>query len=179
MRRALGTVRIPHFRCCHRSVKGLAARAGREHLYVAMKVRGEILDDRFTLWFDPREPEKLRAVGGYYWVSGQVKQDGVVVVRPGETSDRNLRCEGRWRKSGDGMTHIELAIPYAIFKGDRFPTSGDLGFSLCWDYRDAEKNVTHLQWSDRGHPWTPVGYGVLRLQSQADADVLPYAVWLR
>ena len=156
------------------------AKVGTNHLYVAMKVQSDIHGDRFTLWFDPRAPDRLGRVGGYFWVEAALQPDGQVELRPGETTDAAaLPPTGTWHAHDDGTAAVELAIPYATFGRAAFPGSGDLGFSLAWRHTDPRGQTTVLQWSDRGHPWTPVGFGVLRLQATPDAATLPYRVRVR
>lgn len=155
-----------------------SCRAGAQHLYLALRGSGQLTQDSFTVFFDPRSPELLGTVGRYYWFNGSLAADGTVKLAPGETSPPQTQMQGRWR-SVDGQTVIELAVPYPLLGTTGWPASGDLGLSLCWTHRGADQQVTQLQWSEDGHPWNPRWYGVVRLQQQPAATLLPWMVRTR
>ncbi len=140
-------------------------------LYMAIKVTGLVDSDQLTVFFDPRPAEELGQPGGYYWINAGFKNGRFTATR-GETSPR-VRIASAMKRDGD-LTTIEMFIPYATFKQTRWPTSQDMGLSLWWRHKD-EQGSTHLQWSDRGHPWNAMHYGVLRRVSSPN-ETLPYLV---
>lgn len=161
-----------------------AVKAGQDRLYLALRGRGAAVNDAFQLFFDARDPAELGSMGPYYWLDATLLADGGVRLKRGETSPgaKGRSAEtGRWGRAEEGAVVIELAVPYALFAAGGWPDSGDLGFSLIWAHREADdpSKVTRLMWSDDGHPWTPRGYGVVRLQQQADRGALPWVVRTR
>lgn len=155
-----------------------SVRAGADGMHLALDVQGEVAKDRFTVFLDPRPAAELGTVGRYYWLSGALKPDGVLVLSPGETSPRGLKPVGRW-VAADGRTRLECTVPYALFEQQGWPASGDLGLSLWWVHHGGDGQTTHLQWSEDGHPWNPRWYGVVRLQEVPDPAALPWMVRVR
>ncbi len=145
-----------------------------EGLYMAIKVTGQIDNDRLTVFFDPRPAEQLGQPGGYYWINAGFK-NGKFTASRGETSP-HIRIESAIKKDGD-LTTIEMFIPYATFKHTSWPTSEDMGLSIWWQHKN-EQGTTHLQWSDRGHPWNAMHYGVLRrVSSPSESLPLLVQIW--
>ncbi|MFG0249133.1 MAG: hypothetical protein ACF8OB_09630, partial [Phycisphaeraceae bacterium JB051] len=140
-------------------------------LYMAMKVTGQIDNDRLTVFFDPRPAQELGQPGGYYWINAGFK-NGKFIASRGETSPR-VRVTSAVKRDGEA-SNIEMFIPYAMFKQTHWPTAHDMGLSVWWSHKD-EQGTTHLQWSDRGHPWNAMHYGVLRRVSSASEN-LPFLV---
>lgn len=139
-------------------------KAGEKGLFLAIKANGTVDKDVFTLFFDARKPELLGTPGPYYWVSGSHAKDGSFKVSKGETSKKSAGPEGKWKKTGYGA-FIEVFVPYELMGLSSWPESGDLGFSLWWTHHGTG-GVTQLMWSEDGHPWSTLWYGVIRLESQ-------------
>ena len=148
-------------------------KAGARAMYVGIRATGDVSRDRFTIFFDPREPGLLGSVGRYYWIGGSVQEKGRLKLGPGETSDRSIRMKGAWTATKSGA-ELEIMIPYEIFECDAWPPWRDLGLSLHWVHTGADGKRTNLMWSEDGHPWNPRWYGVVRLQDEADRDALPF-----
>lgn len=153
-------------------------RAGAAALHLACDIQGEVAQDRFTVFLDPRPAAELGQVGRYYWLSGSFKPDGVLALSAGETSPRDVRLSGAWR-SADGRTRMEITVPYSLCEQSAWPVSGDLGLSLWWVHQGPAGRKTNLQWSEDGHPWNPRWYGVARLQASPDPATLPWMVRVR
>ncbi|MBA3685111.1 MAG: hypothetical protein H0W72_07705 [Planctomycetes bacterium] len=145
--------------------------AGPQALDIALRARGTVAADSFTIFLDPRAPDELGSAGRYYWVGGKLAADGRVEVGRGETS-KTGDPSGAWRREGD-LTTIELRIPYAVMGASAWPAAGDLGLSLHWTHAGTTP-PTMLQWFEDGHPWNPRWYGVVRL-ARDDAP-LPFVV---
>lgn len=150
-------------------------KAGESGVYLALKAKGDIASDSFTLFFDPREADKLGEVGQYYWVSGNMRPDGQIQLRRGETSPIIRELRGVWRKEGDD-THLELFVPYSLFCREEWPAGGDMGFSLIWEHK-GEAGTTRLLWAENGHPWNPLWYGVVR-RGDHKRDELPVRIMI-
>jgi len=144
--------------------------AGESGITLAVRADGDISQDSFALFFDPRDPGQLGTVGPYFWVDGKINADGAIGLTAGETSPPGGEPRGRWRQSGK-KTDGEMFVPYSLFRQTAWPTSGDLGLSIIWTHPHADKNITRLMWSENGHPWTPRWFGVVRLEPQG---VLPF-----
>lgn len=162
-----------------------AVRAGEAAAHVAFKADASAERDGFALFFDPRESAALGTVGSYYWIDGELQPDGKVRMRKGETSPKSLNAkelQGAWRREGSGEIHVELTLPYGVFRSDHWPTGGDLGFAVVWDHKldGADKPVVRRYfWSDNAHWWTPVGYGVVRLRQDPETATMPWLVRVR
>ncbi|HUW31957.1 MAG TPA: GDSL-type esterase/lipase family protein [Planctomycetota bacterium] len=151
-----------------------AFRAGKAGIFLAVKATGDLQKDRFTLFFDTREPKLLGAPGRYYWASGSLKADGTVPLGKGETSKDAPGITGAWKKT-DGGSAIEMFVPYELMELTAWPASGDLGLSIWWTHTGPDGKVTQIMWSEDGHPWNTRWYGVVRLVNDAKAK-LPYVV---
>ena len=149
--------------------------AGEQGLYVAFRIKGSVDGDSATLYFDPRSPELFNTIGRYFWVGIRFLPEGKIGFSSGETADRKARLDGAWRPVPGGA-EAELFIPYAWFRQERFPESGDLGFSLVWTHQGPTGEKTTLNWAESGHAWTPRNYGVIRLQKTPEAEALPYRI---
>lgn len=152
----------------------MAFKTGSNGLFIALCGRGELTNDRATLFFDPRTPEQLGTVGPYYWAGMRFAADGVVALGKGETSVAADGLTGRWQATEAGL-EAELFIPYSLMDRDAWPASGDLGFSLVWAHQPQNGKPTQLMWSEDGHEWNPRWYGVLRRQHDPHQD-LPFMV---
>lgn len=152
-----------------------ACRAGADAMHVAMRVTGEVTKDRFTLYFDPRPPERLGTAGPYWWLGGSLHPDGRLQLRKGETTKEDVRIPGRWARTETGETICEFSVPHALMEATAWPESGDLGCSLVWDHVGPDGERTHLMWAEDGHPWNTRWYGVIR-RTTAPATDLPYRV---
>ncbi|MFZ2655517.1 MAG: hypothetical protein WAX69_11365, partial [Victivallales bacterium] len=141
-----------------------STKAGGQGLFLGIRANGSVETDSFTLFFDTRKPELLGTPGPYYWVSGNKDKDGSFKVSKGETSKKATGLAGKWKKTDYGA-FIELFIPYDLMDMSSWPESGDLGFSLWWTHHGTG-GVTHLMWSEDGHPWNTRWYGVIRLGNQ-------------
>lgn len=144
-------------------------------LVMALKITGEFREDGFTLFFDPRSPAELGSAGPYYWSNLEFAPDGTLRSQPGETSDNSRRIQGRWRRTAEGAT-AELLIPWRWMYLGGFPASNRLGFSLVWRHHGPGGELTTLNWSESGHPWTPHGYGAITRQETPDVRTLPYRI---
>ena len=142
---------------------------------MAMRITGDFRGDDFTLFFDPRSPEELGTAGPYFWSNLEFGQDGIFHRQSGETSDNRSDLRGVWRETATGAS-AELLIPFRWMRLERFPASGQLGFSLVWRHRGADGKMTTLNWAESGHPWTPYGYGVISRQESPDLHSLPYCI---
>jgi lysophospholipase L1-like esterase len=152
----------------------LAFKAGSKGLFIAMRGSGDLTNDRAAFFFDPRPPELLGTVGSYYWAGMSFAADGVVRLGKGETSANASELTGRWQATDAGL-EAELFIPYALMDRDRWPASGDLGFSLVWTHRSKDGKPTQLMWAEDGHEWNPRWYGVIRRHAQP-RQTLPFVV---
>lgn len=152
----------------------MAFKAGAGGIFIALRGRGGLANDRATLFFDPRPPELLGTVGPYYWAGLRFAADGVVNLDIGETSVEAPHMAGRWRATADGLD-AELFIPYALMDAAAWPASGDLGFSLVWTHQPKDGKPTRLTWSEDGHEWNPRWYGVLR-RVVSPRDAMPFMV---
>ncbi|PTX97400.1 hypothetical protein DB346_20610 [Verrucomicrobia bacterium LW23] len=150
-----------------------AIRAGKGGMYMAIRCSGSVERDRFTLFFDPRAPELLGSPGEYFWVSGDFPKFPGVRVRSGETSPKLPVCQSA-SKVADGGLQLEIFVPYEVMGQTAWPASGDLGFTFWWTHVGGDKKVTHLQWSDIGHPWNTRWFGVVRIGKKGDA--MPFMV---
>lgn len=150
-----------------------AFKAGKDGLFLAARGQGQLQNDNFTLFFDPRAPEKLGTVGRYYWLDGKLQPDGKIQLRKGETSREAPGMSGTWRQSDEGL-NLELFVPYALFEKRAWPPSGDLGLSLWWVHSGPDGKKTNLMWSEEGHPWNPRWYGVVRHTNKPDS--VPFMV---
>lgn len=150
---------------CHPEFTFKAANDG---LYMAIRVQGNITSDRLTVFFDPRPAKKLGTAGGYYWINAGFK-NGTFSASRGETSPRNIRIKSAFKQHAK-KTNIELFIPYAILNQSGWPTDQDMGLSVWWNHLGVNGR-THLQWSDRGHPWNTLHYGVLRRTHSPDESL--------
>lgn len=152
-----------------------SCKAGKEGLYLAGKVTGDVRKDAFTLFFDPRTPDLLGTPGRYYWANGSFKENGAMSLSKGETSKQAPGITGTWKPANDGMT-FELFIPYALMEMTIWPNNGDLGLSIWWCHPVKEGEwPMNLLWSDDGHPWNTRWYGVVRLDN-GNGQPLPYMV---
>ncbi|HCE46501.1 MAG TPA: hypothetical protein DET40_23395 [Lentisphaeria bacterium] len=141
-----------------------SSRAGWQGLFIAIRANGSVESDNFTMFFDTRKPELLGTPGPYYWVSGSKDKAGAFKVSKGETSKKATGLAVKWSKTDYGA-FIEMFIPYELMEMASWPESGDLGFSLWWNHK-GPNGVTHLMWSEDGHPWNTRWYGVIRLENQ-------------
>ena len=172
-----------------------SAKATPEGVAMAAKITGGGKSDRFTIFFDTREPELLGTVGPYYWMTMTLGDDGTLKIEPGETSPRGAdvaKPRGRWTlaekvgagrgvegseakgEEGGDERHLEWLIPYSQLELNAWPASGDLGCSIWWRHMTADGHVD-LHWSEDGHPWNPRWFGVIRLTDDPDAR-MPYMV---
>lgn len=154
-----------------------AFRAGTAGLFVAAKIRGDVMKDAGTFYFDPRPAEELNTIGPYYWLDVRFLPEGKLRLHSGETADRAAKVRGSWR-AVEGGAELELFIPYTWMKTESFPASGDMGFSLVWRHTGPEGEKTTLNWGESGHSWTPLNYGVIRLQEKPDIASLPFRIRL-
>lgn len=154
-----------------------AFKAGQAGIFVAVAAKGEIAEDRFTVFLDKRAPAELGTVGPYYWVNGQLEANGKVKVGRGETTPNSVKlAPGAWTAADDG-TKLEFLIPYSALEAAAWPDSGDLGLSIQWTHKGPGGN-TQLQWSEDGHPWNTRWYGAVRRQTDPAAP-LPYVVHVK
>jgi len=151
-------------------------KAGEAGIFVAVKIQGEIGKDRATLFFDTRDPDALGTPGNYFWVNLGFEKNGQLNLSQGETSPSRQPALKGVRSTQDQETVLEFFVPYSVINRDHWPKSGDLGFSIDWAHQKIEPGapITHLQWSENGHPWNPLWYGVLRLTD--DPSDLPYRI---
>lgn len=150
-----------------------AFKAGKKGIYIAVKATGNIKKDDFTLFFDTREPALLGTPGPYFWLSGNLKDKGVIALSRGETSKAATDMTGVWKETAGGAT-LEMFVPYDLMDASAWPAAGDLGCSIWWKNASAkDPRVTNLHWSEDGHPWNTRWYGVIRLD---DGKPLPYRV---
>ena len=158
-----------------------ALKAGENGIYFAVRGTGELLKDKFTLFFDTRDAALLGTAGRYYWCSGSLKDGGRMQMRRGETSRESPGLEGAWKKTPDGID-IELFVPYELMELHAWPDaafrSPDLGLSIWWSHVGPDGKTTHLMWSEDGHPWNTRWYGVVRLVKRPDENV-PYMVRIK
>ncbi len=140
---------------------------GKDGLHLAFRGTGELLGDRFTVYFDPREPALLGSAGPYFWVEGKFAPDGNLLLRAGDSSPEGTKPVGRWKHEG-GEMHGELFLPYALMTQNAWPASGDLGVSIVWHHPHPGGKTTRLMWSDHGHPWNTRWFGVVRLGAGED-----------
>ncbi len=68
-----------------------------------------------------------------------------------------------------------MFVPYTAMMAGAWPTSGDLGMSLCFAYTSPGGKTTRIQWSEDGHPWNTRWYGLVRLLKTPDEE-LPYVI---
>ena len=156
----------------------LAFRAGRKGLHVAMRGVGDLTRDTFTILLDPRTPAQLGTVGRFYWLIGKLLPDGKVELLPGETTPRaQSGWTGAWRQTAEGLD-LEVFVPYGVCETNTWPVDGDLGFDLRWSHHGADGRITHLHWFGDGYPWTPRGFGVVRLVTNP-AENRPWLVRMR
>jgi lysophospholipase L1-like esterase len=150
-------------------------RAGEKGLWLALRVQGAVARDRFVIYFDPRASDQLGSVGPYFWCDGGFDKQGRLTLRAGETSPaiKTLACAWRGDESGGGM---ELFVPYEVMSQSTWPAGGDLGLSISWQHQ-GPGGITRLQWSERGHPWNTLGYGVARRHDGDDR--LPRVIFVR
>ncbi len=153
-----------------------SSKAGEKGIFMSIKANGSVDDDNFTMFFDIRKPELLGTPGPYYWVSGNKDKNGIFKVSKGETSKKATGLECKWKKTDNGA-FIELFIPYDLMELTAWPESGDLGFSLWWNHK-GPNGVTHLMWSEDGHPWNTRWYGVMRLVKQPD-EAMPWMIRIK
>ena len=139
-------------------------KAGDRGIFIGIRALGEISTDGFTIFFDTRKPELLGTAGRYYWISGSMQPDGKIKNDKGETSKTAPGMTGRWTQE-KARRNFEIFIPYEALELKAWPGHRDLGVSLCWTHNGPE-GVTHLQWSEDGHPWNSRWYGVARLQDK-------------
>ena len=151
-----------------------ACRAGREAIHLALRITGDPLHDRFTIFCDTRPANQLGSAGPYWWIAGQWQADGTIRLQPGETSPPAALANGSGR-TVDGSVTAEYSIPYAALATTLWPISGDLGLSFWWTHQ-GQGGVTHLQWSEDGHPWSTRWYGVVR---RDPVGPLPWVVRVR
>lgn len=151
-----------------------AVRAGREALHLALRIRGDPRQDRFTVFCDPRPTDLLGSPGPYWWIAGRWAAGGTIALQRGETSPPGPLAAGRWQAVADGIA-AECSIPYAALATAGWPAGGDLGFSFWWTHQGTG-GTTQLLWSDDGHPWSPRGYGVVR---RDPSGPLPWVVRVR
>jgi hypothetical protein len=162
-----------------------AVRTGASALHLAFMADASAERDSFALFFDPRSTDELGTVGPYFWIDCELQPNGAMKLRKGETSPKSLDAKelrGAWRRDDSGKIHVELTLPYAIYRGDRWPAAGDLGMGVVWNHRlDASEKpaIQRYFWSDNAHWWTPVGYGVVRLQADAQRAPMPWLVRVR
>ncbi|MBN1557677.1 MAG: hypothetical protein JW951_05985 [Lentisphaerae bacterium] len=156
-----------------------AFKAGTNGLYLAARIRGDPSGDRCFIFFDPRPPEALGTVGGYYWVLGarrtpMLVEDGTVRLFKGETSPAAAPVpRGAWQRKGNSAT-LEIHVPYAVMEREAWPPSGDLGVSIVWEHDHGDGRRTRLCWTETAHEWTPVRYGVVR---RAGGATSPDTAW--
>lgn len=143
-------------------------KAADDGLYMAIHVEGDISRDALTVFIDPRPANQLGEPGGYYWINVGYRKDQFIATR-GETSPKTVRITSAI-KSQNNVSDIELFIPYALMNCDTWPTDQDMGLSLWWVH-NGEQGKTHLQWSDRGHPWNTTHFGVLRRVTSPDTKL--------
>lgn len=151
-----------------------AFKAGARGIYFAARAVGKVEKDNFTLFFDPRAPELLGTAGRYYWASGALQEGGKIALFQGETSQSAPGLQGAWRKTPTGAT-LEVFVPYELMEVSGWPKSRDLGCSIVWDHHGAAGQITHLMWSEDGHPWNPRWYGVVRRVDETN-PILPFMV---
>ncbi len=150
-----------------------AFKAGQKGVYFAVKAIGSIAKDDFTLFFDTREPALLGTPGPYFWVSGNLKDKGIIALSRGETSKVATNLSGAWKQTPSGAT-LEFFVPYDLMDTSAWPASGDLGCSIWWkSVSTKDPHATNLHWSEDGHPWNTRWYGVIRFD---DGKPLPYIV---
>ncbi|MBN1865486.1 MAG: hypothetical protein JW808_11350, partial [Victivallales bacterium] len=160
-----------------------AFKAGEKGLYLAAKIKGTLLKDRFFVFFDPRTPENLGTVGRYYWLSGEVEQNknkqnptnGRLVLKNGETSPKACGKTLTACSFADNEGAIEILVPYELMETSAWPESNDLGISIVWAHYHGDQKITRMTWTETGHEWTPCNYGVVRLVEHGHPSTkLPY-----
>ncbi len=141
-----------------------AFKAGAEGVWVAFRGTGNFSKDRFTLYFDPREPRLLGTAGPYFWVSGAFKSDEKLSLQAGDSSPSSARgLTGALKRSEDGTEgQGEFFVPYETLNISSWPASGDLGVSIVWEHGGADGRSTRLMWSENGHPWNTLWFGFVR-----------------
>ncbi|OGV36903.1 MAG: hypothetical protein A2X48_16050 [Lentisphaerae bacterium GWF2_49_21] len=153
-----------------------STKVGKDGIFMAIRANGSVENDNFTMFFDTRKPELLGTPGPYYWVSGSKDKNGIFKVSKGETSKKATGLAVNWKKTDYGA-FLELFIPYDLLDMSSWPESSDLGFSLWWNHK-GPNGVTHLMWSEDGHPWNTRWYGVIRLAKQPD-EMMPWMVRIK
>lgn len=154
-----------------------AFKSGDRGLYIAIKAKGKITGDSFTIFFDSRNPDEFGKVGRYYWANGKIEQGGKVYLSKGETTKNEVEMKGVWKEEGD-RTNIEIFIPYNLFEKEKFPESKELAISIWWRHISEKNKITNIYWSEVGHPWNPRWYGVIKLIDNP-VEKLPYMVRMR
>lgn len=143
-------------------------------LFMAISVMGDISQDRFTVFFDTRPPDQLGTPGGYVWLDGGFNKQGIFSAKRGETSPRDVKIQSAIQPTVHG-SDIELFIPYSLMHQTHWPIEQqDIGLSVWWSHTGAA-GKTQLLWSDRGHPWNTLHFGVLR-HVDSPAATLPTLV---
>lgn len=157
-----------------------AFKAGAEGVWVAFRGTANFAKDRFTLYFDPREPELLGTAGPYFWVDGICKAAGQLVLRVGDSSPVGVArgLTGVLKFSPDaagaaGEGSAEFFVPYKVLNTTGWPASADLGVSIVWQHAGEDGRITRLMWSENGHPWNTRWFGVVR---RDPAGPLPWMV---
>ena len=106
-----------------------------------------------------------------------MKPAGIISVSAGESSPEKKGGQGAWRKNNEGVTTGEIFVPYGFLGITHWPDAGDLGVSIVWKHREKNGQSTSLMWSENGHPWNPLWFGVVRCTS--DAAALPFMIRVR
>ena len=154
-----------------------AFRAGKAGIFFAVKATGQVQKDRFTIFFDTREPKLLGTAGRYYWVSGSLADNGTIPLGQGETTKDAPGMKGAWKKSDYGAA-LEFFVPYELMELASWPAANDLGLSIWWVHTGPDGKVTNIMWSEDGHPWNTRWYGVVRLVKDKSEE-LPYMVRIK
>jgi lysophospholipase L1-like esterase len=150
-----------------------AFKAGSNGMFMAAHATGNVTSDWFTVFFDSRAPAVLGTPGRYYWIVGHIESNGEIRLEKGETSKLATGLTGTWKKTAGGLD-LEMFVPYDLMQLSTWPVSGDLGLSIWWQHF-GPGGTTNLQWSEDGHPWSSLWYGVVRLMKSKGAS-LPYRV---
>ena len=151
--------------------------AGKTGIYLAFRATGEVSKDSCILYFDPRPSAELGTAGPYFWTDATLKPNGVLAVKAGESSPENKGGQGAWRRGDDGVTMGELFVPYGFLGITQWPTNGDLGLSIVWQHKEENGPPTRLMWSENGHPWNTLWFGVVR--RTLDTSALPFMIRVR
>jgi lysophospholipase L1-like esterase len=148
---------------------------GTDGIYLAFKGTANSQDDRFMVYFDTRASDRLGTAGPYTWVEGNFQKEGRLIIRAGDSSDSKSGLRGSYSEH-EGYIEGEIFVPYGCLNTSAWPESGDLGVSIVWYHQGPNGELTHLIWSEDGHPWNTRWYGVVRLNP---TGALPYRLRVR